>query len=83
MNKIEATMQKMIEALPNHKLIYILKQPSYVRGMWNTLQNHCGISFNEENHDALVRVVEQKLTGCDDVEYEWKEEHAGFIFFKM
>jgi len=79
-----ATIKKVILEhidLPVHKIRYIIVQPEYVLGLWETLTRY-GIPYNRENHELLVELVQDKLVG-PDIECEWTEnEYNTFVEFK-
>jgi len=80
MNKIKKLMVFLINDLPNHKLIYIIRNKEYVTGIWGCLHAY-GLAYSKENHEVLIDVVQDKLEGCD-IEREWSEdEYNNFVLY--
>jgi hypothetical protein len=78
MNDPKKTMEMLID-LPNHKLKYVLHAKTLVEGLWGNLAAY-GIKHTKENHDLLVELVQTKLVGSEDIEYEWsEEEYENFV----
>jgi hypothetical protein len=82
--KGERVMRKLMKQLinmPIRKLEYIIRIPSYVQGIWDTLACY-KIPHTKENHEILVELVQTKLNG-PDIEREWsEEEYNSFVLYK-
>ena len=78
MNNPKKTMKMLID-IPSYKLKYALHAKTLVEGLWKNLKAY-GIEHTKENHELLVDLVQTKLVGSEDIEYEWSEdEYMNFV----
>lgn len=78
MNKAKRVMLTLTD-FPKHKLLYILHSQVLVDGLWSNIAAY-GIKHTKENHELLVELVQTKLVGSEDIEYEWsEEEYKNFV----
>jgi hypothetical protein len=67
--------------LASYKIEYIIRHKSYACGIWGILIRH-GVEYTKENHELLVEIIQSRLVGSDDIEYEWTEEqYTNFVLF--
>lgn len=77
--QIKQIMLSLID-IPKHKILYLIIQPDYVKGIWDTLDRY-NIQHTQENHELLVELVQGKFEG-PDIEREWTErEYETFVKF--
>lgn len=80
--RIRQVCRALVMDLPDHKLAYVIQDPSMVQGIKKNFI-HYGIEYNEAVHQELVEIVETKLAGTSDIEYEWNElQYEYFVKYK-
>jgi hypothetical protein len=81
MTKLQKIIADLID-IPRHKLGYAISYKELAYGMKATILRY-GIPYTKEVHDELVEMVGAKLSGNEDIEYDWTEaQYENFVKFE-
>ena len=78
-NKNEQTIRKILKNqldIPVHKIIQVINTESWLFGLWGSCLNYGmpkTLEALEIFIDEIGRIIQNKLYGTDEVEYEWSE----------
>ena len=76
-NKVNKLIYDLLN-LPKHKIEYLIKNKTLVKGFIDTF-SHYGIEYTQEVHEIVIEAVQEKLEGLD-IEREWsEEEYENFV----